>query len=131
MYIFQRKIENLRIFKLKYNCRRKSLKEKESVMVVWCGLKIPSLGITVRHYSGSLVMPNSYPRGGIFNPHLTTIKDSYNLNQIQWPSKTKDICYKIIFAYHSLTTSFTISKMLTDGMLLTNFNLAMSRHPAS
>ena len=48
-------------------------------MVVRCELKIPSLGITVRHHSASLVMPNSYPRDGIFNPHLTTIKDSYNL----------------------------------------------------
>ena len=28
--------------------------------------------------SASLVMPNSYPRDGIFNPHLTTIKDSYS-----------------------------------------------------
>ena len=27
----------------------------------------------------SLMMPNSYPRDGIFNPHLTTIKDSYIL----------------------------------------------------
>ena len=25
------------------------------------------------------MMPNSYPRDGIFNPHLTTIKDSYSL----------------------------------------------------
>ena len=25
------------------------------------------------------VMPNSYPRDGIFNPHLITIKDSYIL----------------------------------------------------
>ena len=24
-------------------------------------------------------MPNSYPHDGIFNPHLTTIKDSYTL----------------------------------------------------
>ena len=27
----------------------------------------------------SLVMPNSYPGDGIFNQHLTTIKDSYIL----------------------------------------------------
>ena len=65
------------IFKPKCNCRRKSMQEKESVMVVQCELKIPTLGITVRHHSASLVMPNSYPRDGIFNPHLTTIKDSY------------------------------------------------------
>ena len=35
--------------------------------------------VTVRHHSASLVMPNSYPRDGIFNQHLTTIKDSYSL----------------------------------------------------
>ena len=33
--------------------------------------------VTVRHHSVSLVIPNSYPRDGIFNQHLTTIKDSY------------------------------------------------------
>ena len=33
--------------------------------------------VTVRHHSASLVMPNSYPLDGIFNPNLTTIKDSY------------------------------------------------------
>ena len=36
--------------------------------------------VTVRHRSASLVMPKSYPRDGIFNQHLTTIKDSYNLH---------------------------------------------------
>ena len=35
--------------------------------------------VTVRHHSASLVMPNSYHRDGIFNQHLTTIKDSYIL----------------------------------------------------
>ena len=32
-------------------------------------------------------MPNSYPSGGIFNPHLTTIKNSYIVKQWQppWP----------------------------------------------
>ena len=34
--------------------------------------------VTVRHRSASLVKLNSYPHGGIFNQHLTTIKDSYN-----------------------------------------------------
>ena len=28
-------------------------------------------------------MPNSYPCDRIFNPHLTTIKDSYNLKFIE------------------------------------------------
>ena len=55
------------------------MRKIESVIVVRCEFKIPSLGITVRHHSASLVMPNSYPRDGIFNPNLTTIKDSYIL----------------------------------------------------
>ena len=122
-------------FKSKCNCRRKSMQEKESIMVLQCNLKIPSLGfsfgitrqvlwcqtvtlvtefdwtlplfpyfmyansegsgeswyvnsvsvswyvnsvtrVTIRHHSASLLMPNSYPRDGIFNPHLITIKDS-------------------------------------------------------
>ena len=53
------------------------MQEKESVMVVRSELKIPLLGITVRHHSASLVIPNSYPCDGIFNPHLAIIKDSY------------------------------------------------------
>ena len=53
--------------------------EKESVNAVLFDLKIPSFEITVKHHSESLVMPNSYPRDGIFNPNLTTIKD-YNLH---------------------------------------------------
>ena len=50
-----------------------------------CTLKIPSLGFTVRHHSASLVMPNSYPRGGIFNQHLIIIKDSYGLQDGRFP----------------------------------------------
>ena len=53
---------------------------KESKMVFRCELKIPSLRITVRHYSVSFVMPNSYPCDGIFNSLLTTMKDSYILS---------------------------------------------------
>ena len=65
------------------------MQEKESIMVVRCRLKIPSLGITVLHSSVSLVMPNSYPHDGIFNPHLTTIKDSYTLEPVflYWTGK--------------------------------------------
>ena len=58
------------------------MQEKESVVVVRFELKIPSLGIIVLHHSSSLVMPNSYPRDGIFNPNLTTIKDSYMLSPV-------------------------------------------------
>ena len=38
---------------------------------------IQSLAKTVGHHSASLVMTNSYPRNGIFNLHLTAVKDSY------------------------------------------------------
>ena len=55
------------------------MQAKESILVVQRKLKILSLGITVGHHSASLMMPNSYPRDGIFNSHLTTIKDPYNL----------------------------------------------------
>ena len=41
----------------KCSCWRKSMQEKESIMVVRCELKIPSLWITVQHHSASLRMP--------------------------------------------------------------------------
>ena len=34
--------------------------------------------VTVRHHEAWRVMPNSYPSDGIFNLHLTTIKDSFS-----------------------------------------------------
>ena len=80
MYLFLLciKLINEYIFKLKCNCQRKSMQEKESIMVVWCKLKVPSLRITVRHRSASLAMLNSYNRDRIFNLQLTTIKNSNN-----------------------------------------------------
>ena len=60
------------------NCRRKSMQEKEPIIVVWYKLKVPSLRQTVRYHSASLAMLNSYSRDGIFNPQLTAIKNSYN-----------------------------------------------------
>ena len=59
------------------------MQEKEFIMVVRCKLKIPSIRITGRHHFASLVMPNCYPRDRIFNLHLTTIKDSYNILQAE------------------------------------------------
>ena len=81
------------------------MQEKESIKVVWCELKIPSLGITVRHHLASLVMPNSYPREGIFNQHLTTIKDSYNL-----------VCNKIFFLFNIIEqeSNVKISGIIKD-----------------
>ena len=54
------------------------MQEKESIMVVGPKSKIPSLGKPAQHHLASLMMPNSYPPDKIFNPHHTTIKDSYN-----------------------------------------------------
>ena len=39
----------------------------------------------------AFVMPNSYPRDGILNQHLTTIKDSYSLFHVDEQSE---------FVYH-------------------------------
>ena len=61
------------------------MQEKESIMALWCELKIPSLGITVRHHSASLMMSNSYPCDGIFNLYHITIKDSYKTCPIPVP----------------------------------------------
>ena len=68
------KLINGYIFKPKCNCRRKNRQEKESVMVVWCKLKVPSLRMTVRQHSASLAMLNSYRRDRIFNPLLKAFK---------------------------------------------------------
>ena len=87
------KLINEYIFKPKCNCRRKSMQEKESIMVVWCKLKVPSLRITVLHHSASLAMLNSYRRDTIFNPQLTAIKNSYNKENVQ----CSNICYTRIW----------------------------------
>ena len=50
------------------------MQEKESIMVVWCKLKVPSLRITVRHHWTSLAMPKSYRHERIFNPQLKPLK---------------------------------------------------------
>ena len=41
---FRVKLIKQHIFKSKCNCRRKSMQEKDSIMVLRCKLKIPSLG---------------------------------------------------------------------------------------
>ena len=55
------------------------MQEKVSNMSVWCRQRNPSLGITVRHHSASLVMPISDPRDRFFYPHRTPMKDTYYL----------------------------------------------------
>ena len=45
-------------------------------------------------FEASLVMPNNYPRDGIFNQHLTTIKDSYSLErQIEFLQFVSSLSY--------------------------------------
>ena len=46
--------------------------------------------VTVRHHLASLVMPNGFPRDGIFNQHRKTIKDSYN---ITWYFHLRGSCW--------------------------------------
>ena len=45
-----------------------------------CSVRIENSAtrVTIRHYSASFVMPNSYPRDEMFNPHITHMKDSYS-----------------------------------------------------
>ena len=56
---------------LKEEYARKRMKNGRSVQI--------ENSVTLDNCSASLVMPNSYPHDGIFNPHITTIKDSYIL----------------------------------------------------
>ena len=79
------KIDNEYIFKPKCNCRRKSMQEKEPIMIVWCKFKVPSLRITVWHHSASLAMLNSYRRDRIFNPQLKAIKNTNTVWDIFCP----------------------------------------------
>ena len=58
------------------------MQEKETIMIVWCKLKVPSLRITVQHHSASLAMLNSYRRDRIFNLQLTATKNFYNKEDV-------------------------------------------------
>ena len=49
MWLFGVKLIKQYIFKPKCSCRRKSMQEKEFVMVIRCEWKLPLLGMTVRH----------------------------------------------------------------------------------
>ena len=50
------------------------------VICVRIGWKNQSLVITICHHLASLVMPNGYHQHGFFNPTLTLMMDSYNLD---------------------------------------------------
>ena len=58
-------------------------------MGVWCWIENPSLGITVRHHSASLVMPISDPRDRSFYPHHTPMKDTYSLPHSYFSGDTR------------------------------------------
>ena len=51
--------------------------EKESIIRVRVGLKIPSLRIKVCRHSASLVMPKDNPGDRYFYPTITLMTDSY------------------------------------------------------
>ena len=78
-------------------------------MVVRCELKIPSLGVTVRHHSASLVMLISYPCDGTFNLYITTIKVSYNLTPAT--VSTNLTCCRLPFAKLFLLQKNKINKL--------------------
>ena len=74
------------------------MQERESIMVVRCELKIPSLWVTVQRCSASLVMLNSHPGDRIFSSHLTAIKDyimiiGYILVYLSGEVSTEQECY--------------------------------------
>ena len=73
------------------------MRGKESVIVIArCELKIPSVISTVR--------PNSYPRDGIFNLHLTT--SYYNRERVEIAENL--VGYARIYFFESATRKFLL-----------------------
>ena len=118
----------------------KVFRDFHSRMLVRCNWKIPSLRITIRHHLASLVMPNSYPRDGIFNPHLlTVIKGSYGLvdhvadrdkDMLSYTGKTHSATVCLFDAFTSLTsfgTKLIMSLIFyaTRGDVNVNVNLLL------
>ena len=66
------------------------MQEKDSIMAVWCELKIPSLGITVRHHSASLMTPTVTPvmefSIGTSQPLKSLILSIRQLNRVAQPT---------------------------------------------
>ena len=86
------------------------MQEKESIMVDWCKLKVPSRRITVRHLSASLAMLNSYRRDRIFNQQLTAIKNSYN----------KKMCNVRTFVTHEYEIFFVHNYVTYENVIWPN-----------
>ena len=120
------------IFKPKCNRRRKTMQENDSVMVVRFELKIPSLGITVRHHSACngcsvrienfvtrvtvrhheacRVMPNSYPEWRNFQFEPNNHYRFFFLHTL--PSTIAFRLEYVLFyqLYAKITTFFSIKK---------------------
>ena len=79
------------------------MQEEESIMVVWCKLKVPSLRITVRLHSASLAMLNSYRRDRIFNPQLTAIKKKLKIKKMYNVRTFVTHEYEIFFVHTYVT----------------------------
>ena len=97
------------------------MQEKVSIIGVWCGYKNPSLGITIRHHSASLVMPIS--RDGFFYPHYTPMKDTYNISfpeLCSWYSKVRR--YVPDFRFKERVDSFSCVALMLYPMLARNSN---------
>ena len=88
------------------------MQEKESINGLFgANWKFPSLRITVRHLSASLVMSNSHPSDGIFSRHLTAIKDSYIPVCVPLDSSTQTELGAIWFNIKSLCLPDFVEKL--------------------
>ena len=65
------------------------MQEKETIMVVWCTLKVPSLKLTVRHRSASLAMLNSYRTFVTHEYEIVFVHTYVTDENVKWPN----LCY--------------------------------------
>ena len=81
--------------------------------------------VTVRHHKARRVMPNSYPRDGIFCSHPATIMDSFSCVLFLWQSYLSlNMCSFINFI---LKTTFSIKKCLVRHPSTTSWHHAQGR----
>ena len=88
--------------------------------------QLPSDGIFA-----SLVMPNSYPRDGIFNPNLKSIKDSYIVTPTLATSKSIRLKMSHVMrkpVIGGMRPAKSQSGLLSYRSFLEPWNLAMSRN---
>ena len=84
--------------------------KKQFIMVVWCNLKVPSLRITVRHYSARLAMLNSYRRDRILNLQLIAIKIL----------KRKKMCHVRTFVTYEYEKLFVHTDITYENVIWSN-----------